>query len=284
MNQISTAFSFNRFRRLLAADWKINRGQYIRISAAAIGCYLAVAILVSVFAIQALNNKMNAMIAIDDFSFMKVEYMGYYTLASFFITCLGLTILGSMTFISMNSRAGRISTIMLPASMTEKFLLRFLVYFIGGVVLLNVGFFIGELAACLLFAGIDLFEIFPAHMFDTPGITPGIVGKAIIITTLPMLLGNAIYSLGSALWPKTSWVKTWVVLQILWLLFAFTGAFGLFNIIFDFFKLIVMDIRGNEDVLFWCYTALFVALIAGCWLIAWNRFRNTQIVQRFMKK
>lgn len=283
MNQISTAFSFNRFCRLLAADWKINRGQYIRISAAAIGCYLAVAILVSVFAIQALNNDLNKMVSIDS-SFMKVEYMGYYTLASFFITCLGLTILGSMTFISMNSRAGRISTIMLPASMTEKFLLRFLIYFIGGVVLLNVGFFIGELAACLLFAGIDLFKMFPVNMFDTPGITPGIVGKAIIITTLPMLLGNAIYSLGSALWPKTSWVKTWVVLQILWLLFAFTGAFGLFNIIFDFFKLIVMDIRGNEDLLFWCYTAVFIALIAGCWVIAWWRFRNTQIVQRFMKK
>ena len=222
------------------------------------------------------------MVAIDS-SFMKVEYMGYYTLASFFITCLGLTILGSMTFISMNSRAGRISTIMLPASMTEKFLLRFLIYFIGGVVLLNLGFFIGELAACLLFAGMDLFKIFP-NAFDTPGITAGVVGKALIITTLPMLLGNAIYSLGSALWPKTSWVKTWVVLQILWLLFAFTGAFGMFNIIFDFFKLIFMDIRGNEDLLFWCYTAIFIALIAGCWVIAWWRFRNTQIVQHFMKK
>lgn len=275
----SQTFSFYRFSQLLKSDLRIYRSGYMKIVFAAIGCFLTVAILVSIFAINAKHNLSDVSLAARSIS-IQLEYVGYYQIASFFMLSLGLTILGSLTFISMNSKEGRIMTIMMPASMLEKFLVRFLLYFVGGLLVLCVGYFVGILELILTFADID--AVFPiSNIIGDNQDRESIFGMMVVIG-LPLLFGNAFYALGSSVWPRTSWVKTWVVQQILGILFLFMGAFGLFDFIPVLMRYVGNIIEFDYQV-FWLYVAVFAVLITTCWVLAWFRFRNTQIVQRFMK-
>lgn len=276
----SQTFSFYRFGQLLKSDLRIYRRSYLKIAFAAIGCFLTIAILVSIFAINEKHSLSDVALAARSMN-IQVEYVSYYHLASFFMLSIGLTILGSLTFVSMNSKEGRIFTIMQPASMLEKFLVRFLLYFVGGLMILGVGYLVGILELLLTFADID--AVSPLRNIIGINQNSEVVLEVLAVVGLPLLLGNAFYALGSSLWPRTSWVKTWVVQQILGILFLFMGAFGLF----DFIPLLLKSVGSllNDDYqVFWLYVGVFLVLIVACWVLAWFRFRNTQIVQRFMKQ
>lgn len=282
-------FSFPRFWQLLKSDLRINQPKYIRTVAAALGCFVTVAILISVFAINDIGNLSesnagNPHLA-DIIETRKMTQLDLYNALSFMIFSVGITIMGSMTFISMNSKSGRISTIMLPASMSEKFWLRFLEYGICGVLVLAMGYILGLIVVGVSFAGSEVI----LKRFDSLCVVDGthdVVWFLGIFLGLPVLLGNAFYALGSSIWPRTSWIKTWVCQQAIGVLFLFAGAFGLFKIVSNWINWLdkIDPTSINENAIFWTYVVIFIVLIAGCWTLAWWRFRNTQIVQRFMKK
>lgn len=282
-------FSFPRFWQLLKSDLRINQPKYIRTVATALGCFVTVAILISLFAINDISNLSesnagNPHLA-DIIKTRKMTQLDLYNALSFMIFSVGITIMGSLTFISMNSKNGRISTLMLPASMSEKFWLRFLEYGICGVVLLAVGYILGLIVVGVSFAGSEVI----LNRFDSLCVVDGthdVVWSLGIILGLPVLMGNAFYALGSSIWPRASWIKTWVCQQVIGVLFLFAGAFGFFKVVSSWInRLDKIDPASiNENAIFWTYVVIFVALIVACWSLAWWRFRNTQIVQRFMKK
>ncbi|MDE5841136.1 MAG: hypothetical protein K2H49_09470, partial [Muribaculaceae bacterium] len=95
------------------------------------------------------------------------------------------------------------------------------------------------------------------------------------------LFGNSLYALGSSLWPRLSWLKTTiVVMAVQWIvaIFLMMGIFSNFNFE-DFF-----NFDNGEYVFLWIVICILSILNIGCWLLAWLQFRNTQIIQRFMKK
>lgn len=285
-------FSFTRFWQLLKSDLRINKPKFIRISLSTIGCYLAAAILVSVFAIKALE-EMHVSIpaswsATPDaiLTWIKMKYLGYYSMASFFIFSIGMTIYGSLTFVSMNSKNGRISTLMMPASMFEKFAIRFLEYTIGGLLVMAIGYALGLFVEFISYAHND---IFVPQNNDMITVAKNPWSELLIVVTifgLAIMLGNAFYALGSSICPRTSWIKTWVCQQVISVLFLFAGAFGLFKVVSNWINWLdkIDPTSINENAIFWTYVVIMIVLIAGCWALAWWRFRNTQIVQRFMKK
>lgn len=285
-------FSFPRFWQLLKSDLRINQPKFIRIALSTIGCFLTAAILVSVFAFNALE-EMNVSIPVslgltpeNIATWIKMKYLGYYSMASFFIFSIGMTIYGSLTFVSMNSKGGRISTLMMPASMLEKFAIRFLEYAIGGLLVMGIGYALGLLIESITFARGD---IFMTQNNDMITITKNPWHEIFVVSTifgLAIMFCNAFYALGSSIWPRSSWIKTWVCQQVLGVLFLFAGAFGLFKVVSNWLNwLDKFDSASiSENAIFWTYVVIIIALIAGCWVFAWWRFRNTQIVQRFMKK
>lgn len=282
-------FSFPRFWQLLKSDLLINQPKYIRTVAAALGCFVTVAILISVFAINDISNLSesnagNPYLA-SIIETRKMTQLDLYNALSFMIFSVGVTVMGSMTFISMNSKNRRISTLMLPASMAEKFCLRFLEYGICGVMVLAIGYLSGLIVIGLSFAGFDVI----LKRFDSLCVVDGthdVVWSLGIFLGLPVLLGNAFYSLGSSIWPRTSWIKTWVCQQVIGVLFLFAGAFGLFKVVSNWINWLdkIDPSSINENAILWIFVVIMLVLIAGCWALAWWRFRNTQIVQRFMKK
>lgn len=283
------AFSFPRFWQLLKSDLRINKPKFIRTVAAALGCFVTVAILISVFAINDIGNLSESNAGNPHLANIietrKMTQLDLYNALSFTIFSVGVTVMGSMTFISMNSKNRRISTLMLPASMSEKFWLRFLEYGICGVMVLAFGYLLGLFVIGVSFAGSE----FVFNRFDSLCVVDGthdVVWPLGIFLGLPVLLGNAFYALGSSIWPRSSWIKTWVCQQVIGVLFLFAGAFGLFKVVSNWINWLdkIDPASINENLIFWTYVVIFVVLIAGCWALAWWRFRNTQIVQRFMKK
>lgn len=284
MQSDNLRFSWPRFQALMRSDFLVNKGTYIKLAATAIGCFIALAILISIIAM----NDINSFFKLNESSFSKSALEGLiqsrrYSYSSilltlcFWIVSIAMTVFGSLTFSSLSSKKRRITTFMLPASLSEKYFQRMLVYLVGGTLTLLIGCMFAILIAQITFAGSAFLEILKDwnHIWD---------GESFYITMLgcvSVILGNAIYTLGSSLWPKLSWIKTWLVVMVIqWIggIFLITGLFS--GIDFAY----LVKIFDSGEVLFWCITSIMAIMIIVCWYFAWRRFHNTQIIQRFMTK
>ena len=284
MQTYNKSFSWPRFRALMKSDFLINKGTYFKLAATVIGCFIALAILISIFAM----NDINSFIKLNDASMTYLQldklinsrrysYSSMLLVMCFWIVSIALTVFGSLTFSSLSSKKQRISTLMLPASLSEKYFLRMLIYFVGGLITLFIGLLFACLIAQLTFAGSAFFDILKDwnHIWD---------GESFYITMLGcimVILGNAIYTLGSCLWPKLSWIKTWLVVMVIqWIggLFIISGLFS--GIDFAY----IVKFLDSGEVLFLIFASIMTIMIIASWYLAWLRFRNTQIIQRFMTK
>ena len=273
-------FSFVRFKQLLASDISINKSKYLKIVLAVLGCFMTAAILITIFALDDINDlKERGLTRFIEISIL--DHQDYYQIFSFMLAAVVLTIAGSLTFSSMSSKKGRIATFMTPASMTEKFLLRFLVFCVGGFLLFLICYLIGLLEICLTFGKKEILF----HMFNSSSLHD--ICVMLTVLCLPMLFSNSLYALGSSIWPRNSWVKTWIAQQVFGILMLFLGAFGFFSFtprFLHWLSHLLNNIGYAENVIFWGYIAINIALIALCWALAWRRFRSTQITQRFMMR
>ena len=280
----NNCFSWPRFRALMKSDFLINKGTYFKLAATVIGCFIALAILISIFAMNDINSfiKLNesSMVNLDFEGLIKSRRYSYscsLLVMCFFIVSIAMTIFGSLTFSSLSSKKQRISTFMLPASLSEKYFLRMLVYFIGGLLTLFIGCLFACIIAQLTFAGSAFIDI----LKDWHRIWDGESFYITILGSIAIILGNAVYTFGSSLWPKLSWIKTWLVVMVIqWIggIFLISGLFS--GIDFSY----IVKVIDSGEVLFWIIASIFTIIIFLCWILAWRRFRQTQIIQRFMTK
>lgn len=277
------SFSSSRFWELLKADFILNKNSYFKYIIAIIGCYVAIASMISFNAVAALKevaelkHQSSHLAGAEDM--IISNYSAMLLIISLLVFSLFLTIKGSQTFSNLSDKKHRISTLMLPASMSEKYFLRMFIYLVCGTLLSFIGWVIGYLVGEFSFGAIS-FSISQMHeFFENVDFSHYIV----VMFVLCMLLQNALFSLGSSLWPKLSWVKTWIVLTIIQWIF---GIIMIFLSIADinWYSIIRNLDKLDADLVCWCIISVEILLIAACWICAWFRFRSTQIVQRFMKK
>ncbi len=276
------SFSSQRFGALMKADFIINRSNYLKLIIGGLGIFVALALLVSIPAIIDMNSleqmkNMTGRIVEDAIETKQHTYAAIYSSISVWVFSIGMTILGSLTFNNLSSKRKRISALMLPASQTEKFMLRFLIYFVGGTLGLTIGLLFGIVVCQLSFGGGQM--IFKG-LFEF--LTIEFSGYVIAAFILLALFGNSLYALGSSLWPKLSWIKTWVaVMMVEWVgavLMIFLSSADISWYSFFFFW------SNHVSLLKWSGLGLLAALNIACWIFAWIRYRNTQIIQRFMTK
>lgn len=281
-NISNNTFSSERFKALINADFTANKSNYLKLAIGTIGVFLAIALLVSIFTVLDINSLKHAFDmtgrVVDDaiHSRQNTGGMTYFTI-SMWIISIGLTVLGSLTFSNLSSKRSRISSFMIPASQIEKFTLRLLTYFVVGSILLFVGFLIGLFVCQISFGGaaaaIDEICVFINQDFS---------GYIITCFILMAILGNSLYSLGSSLWPKLSWIKTWVICMVV----EWVGALVLIIAsLSDFHWISFFNFCEEKIELFkWGGLIILALLNIACWALAWWRYKNTQIIQRFMTK
>lgn len=274
----SGGFSFARFKELAKADFMLNKGSYLKLAFAIICCYVALAVLISANAITNMSS-----FYVEDKDILqgildarKIMYNSLYLTFALGLSALCLTIFGSLAFSNMSSKKMRITALMIPASMSEKFWLRMLLYCVGGTLTLLIGFMIG---ASIIFISYGGFPMMMNRVEDFLRIDH--IGYLIACAVLMAYFGFSLYALGSSLWPKLSWLKTWIAIAI------FNWAFGIMLVsgLFSFISFThIFDVINNDLTFCWIFISILLLLNAICWIGAWYRFRNTQIIQRFMKK
>ncbi len=277
------SFSSDRFTSLMKADLAVNKSNYIKLIIGGSGVFIAIALLVSILALLAINGvknniEMSPEIIKEAIKYHQQSYGAAYTAISVWVFCIGLTVLGSLTFSNLSSKRKRISALMIPASKAEKFILDIVVYLIGGTIALLVGFFIGLGVCQIIFGGGEVtYDNVYSFFFNESA-----SGTIITAFILMALLGNSIYALGSSLWPKLSWIKTWVIMMVI----QWVGTIAMIILStadiswYSFF----MFWDGHLSLLKWTGITVLAILNIVCWVLAWWRYRNVQIIQRFMTK
>lgn len=184
-----------------------------------------------------------------------------------FSMCFGLfsMISASLTFSSFKSKKHRITSLMLPAAKSETFLSRVLIYTILGNIMFVICAIIADALRSALVYGPTIWTV----ISDNVDILDS---KFILMFICNTLLNQSIFTLGAAMWPRNSFVKTFVALFVVMMSVLCVGALDIVDGIFDFLF----------DFSFSTHSAVSFAMSIVFYLLAWLRFKHTQVVQRFM--
>lgn len=213
----------------------------------------------------------------------------------FFICCLAVEVSASLTFSSMSTKPRRTIAMMVPASKAEKFVSLMLIYNIFG----PIAILVSALAADALSAGLHLhapyfFRAIEALIVMFPEIDfselSGHWGQVIEAVSLAVLgiasmffFSQSVYTLGSALWPKKSFIKTFCALYVLQMVLGIFLSIGVMSFewvknVFGFFE------HGGISVhlAIWFLMIVWYAIIIAIYWVAWHRYKNMQLIQKFM--
>lgn len=181
----------------------------------------------------------------------------------------------SFAFESMASKRKKIAFLMTPATTLEKYITQFVIYTFGIAVLFFVSCFIAELVRYLVFSA-----IYPGYgiiqMISVDDILDFIRHRPMPIFTYLMgtTLASALFFLGSAIWPRLSFIKTFGVLSAIFFSNLFLGmAIYSFPCIFE-------SALGEEDLIFNFVNSTFIIISIFCFTMAYFRLRESEIIQR----
>lgn len=187
----------------------------------------------------------------------------------------------------MKTKTNRIAMLMVPATMFEKFLSRWLVFTYGFLIVFLIAFKLAD------WTRVAVYMISYPELKDIIASTPlsYLVGKEQYWTAFQssdgFMLGlsayffaQSLFVLGSSIWPKNSFVKTFSAIVVIAIIFIAIGA-TLIKIVFE-----ARGTRGvnssisDEEVMLWT-TIIFFGMAIFNWVVAYFRFKESEIINRW---
>ncbi len=214
---------------------------------------------------------------------------GGYAVFSLFAAGIVFPVIGSLTFSSYSTKPKRISAMMLPATKAEKFISMMLVYVVFGNLVLLLSLLLSDVLSASLFGIRSAISFLPDIFYNEPEMLKFVPLFCLGILWL-MLLSQAIYIIGSAMWPKLSFLKTFIFMNAFQIImaifipfFSIADWFGShFNKIFDYLYVYV-DTPDKLYVVLWCVLAFaYLVILPAIYSLAWLRFRNLAVAKRFL--
>ena len=192
---------------------------------------------------------------------------------------IGCALSASFIMEPMNSKTGRIYALMLPATSFEKYFVRWFIYTIGYLVVYYLLFLLVDVMRVCVFSvvypEIDIITFLNPYAEIVALREDAPLG---FIVSLYLLL-QSIFVLGSSLWPKYAFLKTFTAYTILGMAFSafFAGIMNLF------------DRPGNsyimpelsEDACFLIATCGVMMVTLFFWWLAYKRFKEMEVVNRW---
>lgn len=280
MKMKDTFFSFprfaNYFKKVLVEDRKRLLQRIISL--------FGILLLISFFISQI--NYHNALETIDRIGIEYTMDPAFDGLLVLFIILLfaGSILSASYIMESMSSKTGRIYALMLPATSFEKYIVRWLIYTIGFLVAYFLLFFLVDVVRVSTFSIIypEIESIALIHPIET--LYKDICENYLIYflwSSSLYFFSQSFFVLGSSLWPKHAFLKTFTAYTLLGMLFiGLTG--GLFNMLVhagDVFYASCFPLN-DDDVLLIASVFLFSFAIFFWWL-AYKRFKEMEVVNRW---
>ena len=192
---------------------------------------------------------------------------------------IGCALSASFIMEPMSSKTARIYALMLPATSFEKYFVRWFIYTIGYLVVYYFLFLLVDVMRVCVFSvvypEIDIITFLNPYAEivalrdDVP------LG---FIVSLYLLL-QSIFVLGSSLWPKYAFLKTFTAYTILGMAFSafFAGLMNLFNRPGNSYVMPVL----SEDTLFLIATCGVMMVTLFFWWLAYKRFKEMEVVNRW---
>ncbi|MDE5880319.1 MAG: hypothetical protein K2J78_08605 [Muribaculaceae bacterium] len=198
-----------------------------------------------------------------------------------------LTIGASLAFNNMKSKEGRINTIMLPVPVHQKFIVRWLATVPLLLIVVLIGCLLGDWARIVVYKLMlrfsDYSPAYDSYYVDTTAISFIItnyvqereaIGIMLISGFWGVVCSQAIYFLGSVVWPKLSFIKTWAAMQVLGVIFAMVFVPFLINIKFDF----AFDL--SYAGLLWIINIVGLLFCIGIYWLSYERFKRSQVIYK----
>lgn len=206
-----------------------------------------------------------------------------------FIWALVIMGLLSASFIMerMKSKTNRIAMLMTPATMFEKFFSRWLVFTFGFLIVFLIAFKLAD------WTRVAVYMVSYPELKDIIASTPlsHLVGKGQFWTVFAdcnyFMLGvsayffaQSLFVLGSSIWPKNSFVKTFSAIVVVAIIYIAIGSV-LGKILFE-----ARGVRGvNQDIsdeamTLWT-TIIFFGMAIFNWIVTYFRFKESEIINRW---
>ena len=192
---------------------------------------------------------------------------------------IGCALSASFIMEPMSSKTSRIYALMLPATSFEKYFVRWFIYTIGYFVVYYFLFLLVDVMRVCVFSVI--YPEIDIITFINPYAEIVALRDEVplgFVVSLYLLL-QSIFVLGSSLWPKYAFLKTFTAYTILGMAFSafFAGLMNLF------------DRPGNsyimpelsDDTLFLIATCGILLVTLFFWWLAYKRFKEMEVVNRW---
>lgn len=198
-----------------------------------------------------------------------------------------VTIGASLAFNNMKNKEGRINAIMLPVPVYQKFLVRWLTCVPLLLIVVLIGCLLGDSARIVVYKLMIRFSDYsPAYdswYTDTTAVSFIItnfrddaeaIGLMVNLFIWCLLSSQAIYFLGSVVWPKLSFIKTWAAMQVLGVIFAMVFVPFLINLKVDFaYELPYVGIL-------WIINIIGLLFCTGMYWLSYERFKRSQVIYK----
>lgn len=176
---------------------------------------------------------------------------------------------GSLVMERLKTKTSRICELMLPASMFEKIVVRYIIYIPLFWLFFLLSFVLADHIRVLFF------RIFYEDVLIMP------ISFACFSERLPLLLFfsaqlmvQSIFILGSSIWPKNSFLKTFLALYLISTVFGLALYMVSEVMIGD--QLLDFNFNLSQK---WC-TLFFLAATLFNWVLAYYRLKENEIIQR----
>lgn len=185
---------------------------------------------------------------------------------------------------TISTKGQRLTTLMIPATMLEKYVARWTIYIVGASLLFLAACFIAELTrygilSCLCGDSTYLHLMTPSVIFDAIIVEGGeLYRQPAVIFGLALLFIQSVFGLGSSIWPSKSFIKTFG---------AYSAIGAIYTHVAWIFGLIILDsnMKYNSPI-FESATFIYsielavLAIIVFNWVLAYYRFKESEIIQR----
>lgn len=261
---MDNSFSFKRYCSFMTRYWYQNRNQLL------FTMILTGGILLLFLLLLYLKSNLEGGVILGIAGIIGTAYLS-----------LSNTIISSFAFKEYKSKAGRISAMMLPVKKSEKFLGIFTIYVVTFNIYILLIFLLFNLILCGI-KGIDLFLMIKDVKFESMAV--------VIAYCIPIIIGgigyvmihsSAVYFLGSSIWPKLSYLKTFAAcyaIQIIMTIIVPVTA-----LILKLKSLLMTtDIENHILTVLWLSTIAIYLIDSILFYLAWRRFKSLQVSQRFL--
>lgn len=187
----------------------------------------------------------------------------------------------------MKTKTNRIAMLMTPATMFEKFLSRWLVFTFGFFIVFLIAFKMADWTrmAVYMVSYPELKDIISSaplsHLVGTEQYWTAFQScDSFMLGISAYFFAQSLFVLGSSIWPKNSFVKTFSAIVVIAIIYIAIGA-SLVKILFDMHGGHGGNPNISDEVLMLWVTIIFFGMAVFNWVVAYFRFKESEIINRW---